>query len=413
MPKSKAQVTVDMAVGMIIFVSMVAVAFYYISYISAPKQPFESTLRGQGLMIAEELRNNVSWTIYRAPVWVTSGNSSLWNLELQFRPDAATDSNSVAVLGANLTEIPSAYSDNTVAWVSNISAGKTKFYLAYSKNTTLAAQSYSTDLNASGLWANNSAMNVLFSATGISSINFGGTEILGNGISLGTSTAPANAALSVRAKISYPEGIYAKVYSNLSKIVFSGNRSFNATIYLPPGFVNFYNGTENTFPASGGRQFGSILNFTDIYNSSRGVAVIGRDMNVSVYNTTYREIWIYNATDFEIYIHYGNYLQALAEKDAYLNAGAPLLGLPVQLSGVSLQQLQALSALPYADIRSRLAASSNFNMTIENTTAGIGKKIPDDRDVTVVSVPAAVLGRTGNITETSFSVAVWLGSDYA
>lgn len=406
----KAVVTVDMAVGMVIFLSMITLAFYYITYLSAPKQPFDIILKDRGITIAEALRENASWTVFLSPIRIDSPASVAWNNELVFWPDSSVDTNSVAVLDANMTAMPSAFSDNSVIWVSNISAGKNIFYLTYTKSTALPTISYSTDLNSSGLSANNSAMKALFDSTGIASINFSGAELLGGGIDLGTSGTPENTAYAVRAKINYSDGVSAVIYSNLSKIVISSNHTINPILYLSAGFTDYYNGTANAFSSSG-EQFNSILNFTDIYSSSSGAAVIGRNMNISVRNATYREIRIYNTTEFEIYLHAGNYAEAIPERDVYLNMQPAILGLPQEVKGVSLAGLAALASVPYSDLRDKFGAGSNFNVTLNGFGTSIGKKIPADRNVFVVEQPAAVLGRLGNISEAYFNVAVWMGTD--
>ena len=404
----KAQVTIDMVVAMMIFVSMIAGAFYYMFYLANPKQPFDVTLRDQGFLLSQKLGENVSWTVYRAPVWIDSDASAPWNFELLFVPDVAVDQNSIAILDANLSEIPSAFSQNYTVWVSNITSGRNTFYLSYTKNTTLSLRSHSTDLASSGLSANNSEINVTFTSSGISSLLLDGSEMLGNGIDLGTSGTPSAAANFVRAKFSYPDGVYASVYQNLSKIKITSNHSINPVIYLKPGLANYYNGTAYSFSASG-QMFNSIRNSTDIYSASGGVSVIGRNMNVSIYNTTYREIRLYNVTEFEIFAHSGNYVQALDEEALYLGVQPTILGIPRGLRGVSVENLDSLAGVAYADVKARFGGTSNFNLTIENTSASVGKKIPEDISVVIVKAPVAVVGRLGNITETYFSVAVWMG----
>ncbi|VVB60991.1 Uncharacterised protein [uncultured archaeon] len=408
-----AMITADMIVAAVIFVSMVSVSFYYMSYMSRPKQPLGEALQVQGLSIAEKLANNVSWTVYKLPIIADSKNQSYASFEQYFQPDASIDANSLAILDSNSNEIPSSFSENTLIWTANISASKNIFYLVYTENTALQARTYATDLSASGLWANNSLIKVLFSSSGISNINFGGTEMLGNGIYLGTSGSPQNNALAMRAKVNYTNGLSAKVYSNISKIMVKSNTAFNPVLNFSSALTNYYNGSANAF--SGTRQqFNSILNFTDIYSALSGVAIIGNNLNISVLNTGYREVRLYNVTEFEIYVHSGDYSNATVERDMYLNPPSVVIGIPAQIKGVSTDNLNALAALPYPALKNAFSGSTNFNLSLEGANAAsIGKSIPSDRDVRVVRYPATILGRLGNTSDTYFVSATWLGGDYA
>ncbi len=408
--RSKAIVSTDMAIAMVIFVSMVSVAFYYMGYLSKPKQPFEATIQAQGFSIAEALSKNISWVIYKSPVLITSNNDSFATFEPYFRPEASVDANSIAILDANSTVIPSGFFENTIVWATNVSEGKNLFYLTYAKNTSLAALNHTTGLNSSGLSVNNSLIRILFSSAGISSIIFEGIEIAPGGVALGTSGTPDNIALPTRAKLNYTNGVSAKIYDNNSKILIQSNASFNPVLYLSGDFTSYYNGTANGFSV-GGEQFNSILNFTDIYSSSRGVSIIGNNLNVSVSNTSYKEVRLYNVTEFEIYMHSGDYSNALAEREIYLNPPSVIIGIPVPMSGISIDKLNSLSNVSYQSLKNTLTGNTNFNLTLEGNYTSIGTAIPKDRDVMVVKYPATILGRLANTSETYFRSAVWLGGN--
>jgi len=147
--RKKAIVSADMAVAMVIFLLMLSVAFYYLSYLSKPKQPFEATLKSESLQISEKLMNNISWTVYKLPVWVDSTVTGNASFELYFQPGPGIDTNSIAIQNSDSVVIPSSYFNNTVVWVANVSSGKNMFYLTYLKNTNLDAQIYATGLVSS------------------------------------------------------------------------------------------------------------------------------------------------------------------------------------------------------------------------------------------------------------------------
>lgn len=152
MPNSrgkKAIVTADMAVAMVIFVLMLSIAFYYMSYLSKPKQPFEATLKAEGALIGEKLVGNTTWTVYKLPIWVESSLSGNFSFDIPFHPEPEIDLNSIAIQDENLTEIPSSFVDNRIIWISNVTAGKSLFYLTYLKSTALDATIYDTGLLSS------------------------------------------------------------------------------------------------------------------------------------------------------------------------------------------------------------------------------------------------------------------------
>lgn len=264
--------------------------------------------------------------------------------------------------------------------------------------------------NSTESWVVNSMINVIFTPSGISNLELNDSELLEAGIDILTASAPNITVYPTIAKIDYAEGVFLKMYSTLSKIVVKSNHSFNPVLYLNSSFMNFYNGTANIFSGSG-EQYNAIQNMTDIYSGTSGVAIIGRDLNISVYNTSYREIRLYNVTEFEIYVHSGNYTNAITEKDMYLNPPQSLIGLPSALKGISQEQLEELATLPYSEIKNRFGEGVDFNISVENTTESVGKPIPEDRDVVVVSYPMTIIGRLGNITSTYLNIALWLKGD--
>jgi len=138
-----------MAVAMVIFVLMLSVAFYYMSYLSKPKQPFEATLKAEGAQMSDKLLGNTTWTVYKLPVWVDSTVTGNTSFELYFQPDPEIDVNSIAIQNSDYVEIPSSFLENHVVWVANVSEGQNLFYLTYLKSTNLDSTIYNTELLSS------------------------------------------------------------------------------------------------------------------------------------------------------------------------------------------------------------------------------------------------------------------------
>ncbi len=277
-------------------------------------------------------------------------------------------------------------------------------------NSTTGTAYFSITKNSSEMWVINSIINVVFSPSGISELQLNDSELLEEGIDLLTTGAPKITLYPTVAKIEYSNGVLLKIYDELSKIVVTSNHSFSPIINLNSSFTNYYNETENEFVLSG-EQFNSVQNLTSVYTGTRTVSIIGRDLNVSVYNTSQKEIRLYNVTEFEIYVHPGTYTTSLTERNMYLNPPATLIGLPSIINGIADERLKELASLSLPEIKRRVGEGVSFNITVENTTSSIGGTIPDDRDVIVVSRPMTLIGRLGNITRTYLNIALWLGVD--
>ncbi len=396
-----------MIISLVIFLLIVSISFYYLSYMSRPPEPITAVLKTAAFDFAEQIEENISWSIYTMPIFIESGNDSKTVIEKKFYPESDVDLNSIIVEDENLSEINSSFDDNTIIFTPTIKTGKNNYYLIYTKNTALAAREYTTDLNAAGTWINNSLMNVSIATTGISKIEFNSVSILkGIGANLTTSSVPDLTSSAVRAKRAYDNGIAVKLYNNNSKIIVTSNHTFDPIIYITKTFTSQYNGSANSITSSG-LQFNSIIDFIDVYGGGEGIAVIGNSMNVSLYNNTYNEIRIYNVTEFEIYLHEGTYANALLEKDMYLNPPDIVLLMPEEVSGISVDSLSTLGNTDYETIKETFAEGIDFNLTIYNTSIGIERPI----DVTVITIkyPVLVVDRFKKSNRTELDVAVMVG----
>ena len=403
----KGYFSIDMIMSLIIFLLIVSISFYYLSYMSRPPEPMTSVLKTAAFDFAERIEENISWSVYMMPIFIESGNDSKIVIEKKFYPESDVDLNSIIIEDENISEINSSFEDNTIIFTPTIKTGKNNYYLIYTKNTALAAREYTTNLNATGIWINNSLMNVSFATTGISKIEFNGVSILkGIGANLTTSSVPGLDLSAVRAKRAYDNGIDVKIYNNNSKIIVTSNHTFDPIIYITKTFTSQYNGSDNSI-ASSGLQFNSIIDFLDVYGGGEGIAVIGNSLNVSLYNNTYNEIRLYNVTEFEIYLHDGTYANALLEKDMYLNPPNIILLMPEEVSGISSGSLLELGSTDYETIKERFAKGIDFNLTLHNTSIGIERPI----DVTVITIkyPVIVVDRFAKSNRTELDVAVMVG----
>ena len=404
MPK-KASTPVDWAIGAVLFVFLVAVTFYYASYLMGSKQPYETVLRNAGTDVAEKIESNVTWTIKRLPVAVFSGGSIDRQVQVYFRlPDEAYESTLFVVDSAG-NPVARIFEDDTILWSAELPDAKTIYNIYYSEDINLTEYAYDTDVSVLNTTINNSAISTNFSATGQVSMIFDGMEFFdGSGMEIETLAAPLITNNTVYAEVNYSSGVSLKIYSRIQKVEVYSDHLINVTISLSTDFTEFYaGGSVYSFPAG---SYNGITDFVDVYNTS-GLAVIGDSINFSVSGAgLYREIKLYNVSAFEIYAHNGNYTNAVAEKNAYFSSLSYVIGIPEDIKGVSAQLFSDMASVSQSALKESMGLSGISFQVLFNETENYAS-IPRDRSVLVVKHPISVLNRFG-VAETSYlGVAIW------
>ncbi len=406
MPK-KASTPVDWAIGAVIFVFLVAVTFYYASYLMGSKQPYETVLRNAGTDVAEKIESNVTWTIKRLPVALFSGGSIERQVQVYFRlPDSAYES-TLFVADSAGNPVARIFEDNNLLWSAKLPNAKTIYYIYYSEDINLTEYAYDTDIFVLNTTINNSAISTNFSAAGQVSMIFEGMEFFdGSGMEIETLAAPLITNNTVYAEANYSNGVSLKIYSRIPKVEVYSDHLINVTISLSTDFTEFYaDGSVYTFPAG---SYSGITDFVDVYNAS-GLAVIGDSINFSVSGAgLYREIKLYNVSAFEIYAHNGNYTNATAERDAYFSALSYVIGIPEDIKGVSAQLFSDMASVSQDALKESMGLSGISFQVLFNETENY-VSIPRDRSVLVVKHPISVLNRFGDTETTYLGVAVWSG----
>lgn len=399
----KGYFSLDMVIGFVIFMLVFITAIFYISYILRPELNSHQ-INNAGIDFARLIENNISWKVYIVPIIMTSQNTTQTTIETTFYPDEDIDLNSIVVEDENQTEINSSFTNNTIIFNTAINKGKNTFYLIYTKDTDIEKIIYSTDLSSTATKVTNSVINTTFVSTGISQINFNGSDILDSiGINLTTNATPTITTVPHRSEIIYLSGITTKIYSNSSKIIIKSNHTFNPTIYLPKSFSNYYNGSQKTITTSG-LQFTGIIDFLDLY-STEGIAIIGNNLNISLYNNTYLEVKLTDVTNFEIYLHDGDYTKALLEKDTYLDPKEILILIPESKTGISIDSLSRLNQTSYTDLKSQFSKGTGFHVGIYNYT--LGPEALKDTDVFCTKYPVSILDRFARTEITTINILLW------
>lgn len=354
--------SLDWIIGLLLLLSSVVVTFYYATYMVMPTQPFQATLETTAGQLAENLRANVSLTVYKMPVFISSSSATIWPTELPFRENN-TDSNSLVVVDSRSNELPSQLDNETFIWIPSLAQAKNNtFYLVYTKATNFTRQNYSTDLAATTSSISNSLISASFSSRGITSLRYSGNDLL-DGLCFSNTCQTFNMSITVGAvrAVATFDGIKAKIYANSSKIALSGASQIR--LNLSSSLTSYYNGTGiNTFSGQGATVFSGTANFVDFW-SSAGIAIIGKNMAVTIYDGAYKEVTVNG--QFEIYTHAGAYTNALAESELYLNPPEILIGVPESITGFSEEAIQKAAEGNYEDLRKALGLGDvNFNITV-------------------------------------------------
>ena len=399
----KGYFSLDMVIGFVIFMLVFITALFYIGYILRPELN-SNQINNAGLDFAKIIEDNMSWSVYMVPILITSHNTTQTTIETTFYPETDIDLNSTLVEDENQTEINSSFVNNTIIFNTAIDKGQNHFYLIYTKETDLEKRIYSTDISSTATEVTNNVINTTFASIGISQVKFNGTDFLDSiGINLTTDATPTITTVPHRSEVTYPSGIAAKIYSNSSKIIIESNHTFSPTIYIPKTFSNYYNGTADTITTSG-LQFTGTIDFLDLY-STEGISIIGNNLDISLYNNTYIEIRLTDVTDFEIYLHDGDYTDALLEKDTYLNPSTTLLLIPETKTGISLDQLSTLNQTSYQDLKIQFSKGTEFHVDIYNYT--LGTDAPTDTDVFGMRYPVSILDRFAKTNMATIDILLW------
>ena len=153
-------------------------------------------------------------------------------------------------------------------------------------------------------------------------------------------------------KLAYPKNTTVTLFMNSSHIRVHTNAPDNFILHLNNYLTRFYvDGSSHLFNGSNG--YSGITNYADLYNNS-GISVIGKSINITITDTgATRDIYIYNETDFEIFLHTGSYANMLNASAIY-PCPSILIGLPEEITGIREDKISELEALYYDELAQKL-----------------------------------------------------------
>jgi len=346
--------------ALVIFISAIVLTFMVVQSELVPKKPFESSLKAEAKNIYEKIEDRLSVTIYKTPVFVdNSMNVSDILIMISFTPSQDVDLNSISITDVDGSPIPSEFDNgtNTLKWYSDLTNTTgtnppNTFYLTYLKSTDLSTYVYGCLEVINGTtdkYISTDDMILYFDTGGIKELSY--------------IYHPASAAGPFNFTKGSLEG--KAIYGNTTVRVVANSTKFfidtNVTVTFDLNNFNDFYIYSNNDPVNN-------ITIIDFYNGPlvdpsasglerRGaIAIIG---NLTDYTADIgTDIITVNASTFEIYIHKGDYTDALSQYNSYNTTPETLLGVTTTITGVFEQNYFDLASKTEDELKEELNISS-------------------------------------------------------
>ncbi len=371
----KGQMQIGSILALVIFISAVVLTFMVVQSELIPKKPFESSLKAEAKNIYEKIENSLSVTIYKTPVFVdNSMNVSDALIMISFTPSPDIDINSISITDVDGSPIPSEFDNGTniLRWYSDLTNTTgtnppNTFYLTYLKGTDLPQYVYGCLEVINGTtdkYISTDDMILYFDTGGIKELSY----IYHPALSAPQEKVLTDAGISfsMAGVFNFTKGslegkaVYGnttvRVVANSTKLFIDTNETvtfdlnnFN-DLYIYSNndpvnnitIIDFYNGPLVDPSASGLEKRGAIAiigNLTD-YTADIGTDII-----------------TINASTFEVYIHKGDYTNALSQYNSYNTTPETLLGVTTTITGVFEQNYFDLASKTDDELKEELNIS--------------------------------------------------------
>ena len=334
--KKKGSSQIDWIMGFLFFIMIVLIFISYTTYISRTQQPYETPLKSQLIDLSKSIEEQITWTVYRVPLTIESAYTlTNYPLFIEYEINLKTK-NSTYIIDktGNILSTEVDMDESKIYWTSNIHEGKNTFYLFYITDSGLneSANTTKNDFITDNTTIANTYISTEFDNFSISSLIFNSIEFIDGGILLNTTKKPLIINNTIKTTASYPKNTTARLFTNSTHIRIHTNAPDNFILHLNNYLTHFYvDGSTHLF--NGSNEYSGITDYADLYNNT-GISVIGKSMNITITDTgTTRDIYIFNETDFEIYLHTGSYANMLNASAIYPCPDI-LIGLPEEITGI-------------------------------------------------------------------------------
>lgn len=419
--RTGAAVGIDFAIGMTVFILMVAVGLYYASVIAAPSTPFSEQVRGTSTQASAAFERITQWTVYQTPITIeTPTSTDQYPIEARYATPEDYDPSSISV-SRNGNALDSQYTryDNRTAFITSISDGRNRFSLSYTRDTALPAINRTNHINRSSDTVETANYTATLDDDGIDDLSYDGEQYIVNSEFQGIGNQERWTDGTVRAASWYEDGsIRLFGYVGQARIAQDTASSDDYTNFeLSSSFGQLDTDTEQQSLADNGTYFdGTTDTATFTYNSggtTYGFTIVGDSMDMDVSRPANGETLRVNITmdstgrELMIMSHRSDAASVSDEAEIFLNSNKTV-SLVQERTGVSEQELQDMADMTTDAIGTELGITGmDYNITFDDYT--YGDDIPSGQDVAVLAYPFPNLHRWGNTTREDLRLAVWLG----
>lgn len=416
-----AAVGIDFAIGMSVFILMVAVGLYYASVIAAPSSPFSEQVRGTSTQASASFERLAEWTVYQAPIMIEAPTTvDRYPIEARYAIPGDHDPASVSVSSGS-TALDSQYTrqDNNTAFLAPVSDGTNRYRLSYTTGTDLDPVDQTDHINKSGDTVETENYTATTDTAGIDDLTYDGEQYIVDSEfeTIGTHDTWTNG--SVRASSWYENGsVRFFGYVGQTRITQEAATSSDYTNFeLSSSFSQLDTDSDSPSLADNGTYFdGTTDTATFTYSSggtTYGFTITGESMSMEVSRPVTDGNIHVNITmsgtgrDLMIMSHTGDASSVSAETTMFLEQNKTV-SLLQEKTGIADHELEALEDMSTDAIAAELGITGmNYNITFTDHT--YGSDIPTGQDVAVLEYPFPNLYRWGNTTREDLRLAVWLG----
>ena len=423
----KGQMQMDWAMSLAIFLLYISWFFLFIRPNFAPPTDLYSLFS-----LAEDgFRENTTWSNSLMPVFVKNNITSV-------------DEPVIAGFAKNWLVNNTAFKDKRyfvideekLLFLSNLSEGRTIFWLAHSPDDKYTMAPVTKDLHAGDLSAsvNKNGFRADFKDGLLSSMTYNGkTRVEDFGISInsqkiktGQTTNSTFNLTSITAKykmespmLNHTSYIFAentKVYSYASSSQNTGNQNTLTLSFSISNYTNYYSSSAHSGMLAGLEDCDKYTDdYVDFYDSSGGLTIItDKDANITLCYDLHLDAEITipfnNKTEYKVLLHMGNYENTLQ----YVNYMTTQLGATDNTTGLSLVKINATNQTEYSALKKQwgFPNSRELSFMVLNASGSViydysPEKPPSTANVYVKEWHDYILDKYGAKTRYKIRVKVW------
>lgn len=415
-------VSIDFMAAMVVFIVMVISGFYFLQTSIIPGQGFSSQIQQAGENAWLNFQDETEWTVKNRPVIIRSGYS-LDNepVEVNVPFPGATVENSILVMG-EVGEVRSQHSlsSNETVFIADVRDGSTTFDVVWTEDVNLDDRNYSSDLEKGGNSVWHGSLNLTFTSSGLSQLEFSGTDLLQSEADLGAGSSPSFDIGLLKANVTYSSGRkHIRLYEDSGQVrvteFFTGEREW--VLNLTSSFDTLYTGKDGvtSIDTGGTGIYTATVDWVDFNDSSQGLSIIGDDIfvNVSRETSNSRVEARVNFSDSSgrkellLYPHSGDYMNAEVQKNEFYDPYSLTVGVEESTEGTSRERSADLESEDIETVRDRLELGQlSYNVSVPGVFEK-GEKVDTDTTVVVLQFPVPVVERFGNISVETMKLRVW------